>query len=158
MNKRAFLQQFFSSDTMLLISIAALKLLLHFSTNNQLLGYGYFRDEFYYLIGAKRLDFGYVDHPPFAMLLLSLKRWLLGDSIFALRLLPAIAGTATVFLTGLMARQLGGGKLAQSLAALSVVVSPAYLVINGFYSPNAFELLWWTLCAYLLILLLKHDR
>lgn len=158
MYKKDFSRQVFSSDTTLLTSIAVLKLLLHFITNNQLLGYGYFRDEFYYLVCAERLDFGYVDHPPFAIILLSVNRWLLGDSIFALRLLPAVVGAVTVFLTGLIVRQLEGGKLAQSLAALAVVIAPVHLVLNGGYSPNAFEILWWVLCAYLLIMLLKHDK
>ena len=158
MGKNLFFKRFLANSTALLIAIALLKLFLHLITNNRLLGYGYFRDELYYLVCAERLDFGYVDHPPLAPLLLSLDRRLLGDSIFALRLLPAVAGAATVFLTGLMARQLGGGRFAQSLAALALTLAPVHLVINGFFSPNAFEVLLWTVSAYILLLLLKQNN
>ena len=151
-------QRTLSNSTTLLISVALLKLFLHLITNNRLSGYGYFRDEFYYLVCAERLDLGYVDHPPLAPFLLSINRWLLGDSIFALRLLPAVAGAATVFLTGLMARQLGGGRFAQALAALALTIAPVHLVIDGFFSPNAFEVLLWTVSAYILLLLLKQDN
>ena len=54
--------------------------------------YGYFIDELYYLSCADRLDFGYIDHPPLSILVLGLVRSLLGDSLPALRLLPALAG------------------------------------------------------------------
>jgi hypothetical protein len=64
----------FSRDAALLTSIAVLKLLLHLNTNSQLLGYRYFRGEFYNLVGAGRLAFGYVDHPPLAILLLGVSR------------------------------------------------------------------------------------
>jgi len=140
-----------------LISITLLKLFLHLATNNRLLGYGYFRDEFYYLVCAERLAFGYVDLPPLAPFLLSVNRRLVGDSIFALRLLPAVAGAGTVLLAGLMARRLGGGRFAQALAALAVTIAPVHLVINGFFSPNAFEVLLWTASAYILLLLLQRD-
>ena len=140
-----------------LISITLLKLFLHLATNNRLLGYGYFRDEFYYLVCAERLAFGYVDLPPLAPFLLSVNRRLVGDSIFALRLLPAVAGAGTVLLAGLMARRLRGGRFAQALAALAVTIAPVHLVINGFFSPNAFEVLLWTASAYILLLLLQRD-
>ena len=66
-----------------------LKLLMHGFT---LAGYGWFRDEFYYIACSERLDLGYVDHPPLSIILLWGWRQLLGDSIYAIRLLPAIAG------------------------------------------------------------------
>ena len=78
-----------------------------------------------------------------------------GDSIFAIRFLPAIAGAATVFLTGLMARELGGGRFAQGLAALAAVVSLILLAMDGFFSMNTFDVLLWAWSAYVLILLVK---
>ncbi len=156
--QRFFSQHFPRADNSLLISIALFKLLLHFATNTSLLGYGFFGDEFYYWACALRLDWGYVDHPPLAPFLLSLNRLLLGDTMFAMRVLPAIAGAAVVFLTGLMARELGAGKPGQCMAALAVTFAPVHLVLDSFFSPNAFEVLWWALCTYLLIVLLKNDR
>jgi hypothetical protein len=69
-----------------------------------------------------------------------------------------VAGAATVFLTGVIARQLGGGRFAQSLAALAMAVAPGFLIFCGFYSMNPLESLLWTGCVYLIIRLLQQDR
>lgn len=133
----------------IIVIFACVKLALHFVAN-ALGGYGYFRDEFYYIACSKRLDWGYVDHPPLSILILWLNRLVLGDSIFALRLLPALAGAGTVVLTGLLVKELGGGKRAQILALLAVVIAPVFLILSDFYSMNAFEPLFWMGAAYLL--------
>ena len=57
-------------------------------------GYGYFIDELYYIACARRLDLGYVDHPPLAPFLLRIHSTLFGESIASIRLLPALAGAA----------------------------------------------------------------
>jgi len=95
------------------------------------------------------LAWGYVDHPPLSLALLALVRGVLGDSLLALRLAPALAGCGTLTLTALVARELGGGRTAQTLAALAVLVAPVYLALTGFYSMNAFEPLLWTAAALL---------
>ena len=73
-------------------------LLVHLLTNGR---HGYFRDELYYIACGRHLAFGYVDQPPLSILLLRLSQLLLGDSLFAIRLLPALAGAAIVALTGI---------------------------------------------------------
>ncbi len=133
-------------------AFALLKLVLHLLTSH---GYGYFRDELYYLACAERLDWGYVDHPPFSVALLALNRALLGDSLPALRFLPALAGAAIVFVTGLLARDLGGGRFAQALACLCALVAPVYLALSHFYSMNVFEVLFWSLGAWLVVRILR---
>ena len=95
----------------LLGAIALSKLALHLYTN-AVAGYGIFRDELYYLACARHLAAGYVDHPPLSMWILALIRAVIGESVFALRLLPAIFGAATVLLVGLLARRMGGGRYA----------------------------------------------
>jgi len=147
-----------STESWLLLGLAALKVSLHFATNTSALGYGYFRDELYYWVCAMRLDWGYVDHPPLAPFLLRLTSLTLGDSMFAWRFWPALAGGTLVLLTGLMARELGGGRWAQAIAALSVVVSPLQLIIASFFSTNIFEVLLWAMSAYTLVRLLKFNR
>lgn len=141
-----------------LLLLALVNFLLHILTNTQWLGYGYFRDELYYLICAERLAWGYVDHPPLSIFLLAVSRLLFGASPFALRLFPAVVGALVVILTGLMARQLGGGKWAQALAALAIALAPIHLIMGSFYSMNAFEIFFWTLGAYLLTVLLTEDK
>jgi hypothetical protein len=143
------------SSTWPLAALALLKLLLHLATSS---GYGVFRDEFYYLACSEHLALGYVDHPPLSILLLWLSRTLLGDSLPAIRFLPAVAGAATVYLAGLMARELGGGRSAQLLAALAAFVAPVFLAVNHFFSMNAFDQLCWALLALIAIRILARDQ
>ena len=145
-------RQFLTSDVAVVAYLALGKLLLHFLTNGQ---YGYFRDELYFLACGERLDWGYVDQPPLIAVAARVARVLFGDSLFAIRLLPALAGASLVFLTGLIARELGGGRFAQVVACVAVIVAPVYLLLHTWLTINAFEPLIWMLCAYLLILILK---
>ena len=138
-----------------LILLALVKLLLHLLTAEN---YGYFRDELYYIAASERLDLGYVDFPPFVALATAFARVTLGDSLLALRLLPALAGAAVVVLAGLMARELGGGRFAQCLAALAVLVAPNFLVFGTFISMDAFDQLFQVSAAYVLLLILKRNR
>jgi len=140
--------------TGVLLVLGAAKLLLHLGTNYN---YGYFIDELYYLACSEHLDFGYVDHPPMIALVTWLSRTVLGDSLAALRLLPALAGAATVVLAGLIARELGGGRFAQLMAALAVIVCPLFLFINTILSMNAFDGLIWTLAAWLVARLINRS-
>ena len=134
----------------LLLGLALIKLGIHLLSSG-LLTYGYMTDELYYLDCANHLAWGYVDHPPLSIAILALVRATLGDSLVALRLLPALAGGATIVIAGLMARELGGGRVAQGLAGLAALVAPVYLAIDAFYSMNAFEPALWALAAYLLL-------
>lgn len=138
-----------------LILLALVKLLMHLLTAEN---YGYFRDELYYIAASERLDLGYVDFPPFVALATAFVRATLGDSLLALRLLPALAGAAAVVLAGLMARELGGGRFAQGLAALAVLVAPNFLVFGTFISMEAFDQLFQVSAAYVLLLILKRDQ
>lgn len=125
---------------------AAAKLVLQLAA---IRGYGPFRDEFYYIACSERLAFGYVDHPPLAPLITAASRLVLGDSIVALRLMPAIAGAVTVLLAGLIARELGARRFGQTVAALCVALAPQYFALNHFVSMNAYELVAWPLAALL---------
>jgi 4-amino-4-deoxy-L-arabinose transferase-like glycosyltransferase len=105
----------------IVLLIAAAKLLFHLATAGR---YGIFRDELYYLACASHLDWGYVDQPPLIAGIAWFARHVFGDSLLGLRLLPALAGAALVWLTGVMAREMGGGRFAQALAAASVACVP----------------------------------
>ena len=95
--------------TAILAYLAAAKLLVHLLTAGN---YGYFRDELYYVAVGGRLQFGYVDFPPFVALVAAATRAVLGESLSALHLPTVLAGAAVVVLAGLMARRLGGGMFA----------------------------------------------
>ncbi|HSQ76201.1 MAG TPA: glycosyltransferase family 39 protein, partial [Bacteroidota bacterium] len=146
-----------TSDTALIFYVALARLALHLWTN-AFAGYGYFRDELYYLACAEHLDAGYVDQPPLSIFVLSAVRLIIGDSPFALRLTPALLSAAVVFLAGLMARQLGGGRSAQVLAAIGTAVSPISLAFGTIYSMNALDVFFWTLAAYVSMLLVRTEN
>ena len=102
-----------AGESALILYLSAFKLLLHFLTNGQ---YGYFRDELYYLACGEHLDWGYVDQAPLIAVVARAQRAVLGESLFAVRFLPAVAGAALVFVTGLLVRELGGRRFAIVLA------------------------------------------
>ncbi|MBI1937020.1 MAG: glycosyltransferase family 39 protein [Ignavibacteriales bacterium] len=145
----------FKSSTAILIYLSLFKLflLLIFAGN-----YGIFRDEYYYIECSKHLDWGYVDQPPFNAILLLISRTIFGESIFGIRIFAYLAGSLTVFLSGLIARELGGGKYAQFLSALAVVFSGVLLGGSSYYSMNAFDFLFASLMFYYLIRLIKTDN
>ncbi len=131
--------------------LPALTLAFHLATYA---GYGYFRDELYYLANGEHLGFGYVEHPPLIGVIAWLVRATLGDSLFAIRLLPAIAAAATVWMTMGIAREMGGGGFAQALAGLSAILAPVFLGLFGVFTMNAFDLviwaaLWWIAARWL---------
>ena len=70
--------------------------------------YGFHRDELYFLACARHLAWGYVDQPPFVPAVARFSTALFGPSVVRLRVWPALAGAAAVFLTALTARELGG--------------------------------------------------
>src|SRR5499427_10886990 len=138
----------YSTESVLIGVFAAAALLVHLLTNGR---YGYFRDELYYIACARHLAFGYVDQPPLSILLLRLSELLLGDSLFAIRLLPALAGAATVALAGIIAREMGGRAWAIALACAGSLCALFNLAVGNFFSMNAFEPLFWMVAVYLLV-------
>jgi len=135
--------------------IAAVKLALHLYAGRH---YGYFVDELYYLACARHLAWGYVDQPPLIALVAWLERALLGDSLSAIRFLPAVSGAAKILLTGLIAREFGGRHFAQGLAALCLLLAPGLLALDHFLSMNTFEPLFWMGCAYLTIRMVRTGN
>ncbi len=139
----------------LLLLIALAKLLAHLLTAE---GYGFFIDELYTIACGRHLAFGYVDIPPLVPALSRLSGVLFGYSPLAARIFPALAGAATVFLAGLTARRLGGGKLAQALAALLVALAPIWLVLDSWIAYDCFDQLMTAFFFYVVLGLLKHDK
>lgn len=139
----------------MLVVLCCAKLLIHLFTS---IGYGYFRDEFYYLACADHLAWGYVDHPPLSIFVMWFWRALFGDSMFAIRFLPAVAGSIAVFLAIQIVHRLNGGPFAQLLAGTAMIVAPIYLAIDSFYSMNAFDLIFWSLAIYILLRILQGEN
>jgi hypothetical protein len=125
------------------LGIAGLAVAMHVIPD-ALGGYGFFIDELYYVSCARRLAFGYVDHPPLAPLILRGVTEVLGEGLQAIRLLPALASGALALLVGWLTARLGGGGFAQAVAALAGLGSPYLLLVFSFYSMNWLEPLVWT--------------
>jgi hypothetical protein len=140
------------SESALIAFFSAVALLIHLLTNGH---YGYFRDELYYIACGRHLALGYVDQPPLSILLLRLSEALLGNSLFAIRLPPALAGGTTVALTGAIARELGGRGWAIALGCAATLSALFYLAVGNFFSMNAFEPLFWMGCVYLFVLIIN---
>ena len=140
------------NSTYLLLALALGKLLIQFAGINH---YGFFRDELYYMACGQHLARGYVDQPLLIAFVAWFARHMLGSSLFATRLIPVLAGPAVVYLTGRVAGDLGGGLFAQFLAATTILLAPAYLAFDSFFSMNAFEPLFWLVCAWITILIVK---
>lgn len=143
----------FISALQLGLAFAAIKLALHILTTlwEQHIGYGYFRDEFYYLMCGRHLAWGYVDHGPIVAIQARVGELIFGKSLVGIRMLSAMAGAARVLLTGLLACSLGGRRPTQALAMICVLISPQYLGTDSYLSMNSFESIFWMSCLLALI-------
>jgi hypothetical protein len=141
----------------LALLFAAIKLVFHIASTlwQQHIGYGYFRDEFYYLICGRHLAWGYVDQGPLVAVQARMAETLFGHSLLGIRILSALGGAIRVALTGLLCWALGGRRSAQVLAMLFVLAAPMYLAIDSFLSMNSWESAFWMPCVLALILILR---
>ena len=129
--------------------------LLHLYFNNR---YDYFRDEFDYMACGDHLAWGFVDHPPLIPFLVKICRYVLGDSLRSIRIVPALAASAALLLTALIARELGGKRFAVVLSAVSFLVAPIYLSDGTLLTTNCIEPLLWMGCVYFAILAIKREN
>jgi len=139
---------------MAVLLIALTKLILHCIFNNR---YGYFRDEFDYIACGNHPAWGYVDQPPLVPMLTKLSILILGDSLRAIRFLPALGSSALVVLAALIARELGGQRFALILTAVCILIAPMYLSDGSLLTTNYLEPLLWMGCAYCAILAVNRN-
>jgi 4-amino-4-deoxy-L-arabinose transferase-like glycosyltransferase len=143
-----------TSGAGLIALVALVKLLAHLLVAGN---FGYFRDELYYIDSGRHFQTGYVDFLPFIAWLAGILR-IFGDNLILLHIISALAGTALVIVTGLMAREMGGGRVAQGLAALATAVMVTFLATGSLYTMDVFDELWWGLAAYAFILLVTRQN
>jgi hypothetical protein len=143
------------TDDVILFLIAFAVVLLHLATNNR---YGFHRDELQFLSDARHLDWGFVSYPPLTPFMERISISLFGLSLVGLRLFSVLAQAMAIVFTGLMARELGGGRPAQIAAALTIALSPLPLFEGTEFQYTTFDFLWWVLIAYFIVRLLKSDN
>lgn len=96
--------------------------------------------------------------PPLTAFFIAVQRLLFGDSVFAMRLLPAIAGGINLLLIGLMVKELDGGKKALLLGLMTYLFSPAFLRSNALLQPVSLNQMFWLMSAYLILLIIKRKQ
>lgn len=143
------------SRTTLLISAAVIAVLVAFAS-----GYGYHRDELYFLAAGQNLDVGYADQGPITPLIARAMTEISAESLTILRLPSALMAGLTVLVTSLIARELGGTRRAQVIAAACAAVSSIVLVTGHLLSTSTFDLLVWTAITWLVVRALRtgDDR
>jgi 4-amino-4-deoxy-L-arabinose transferase-like glycosyltransferase len=114
-------------------------------------GYGPHRDELYFVAAGRHLAWGYADQGPLTPLIARAMTEIASGSLTVLRLPSAFAAGTTVLLTGLLARELGGSRRAEVLAAACAAVASIVLVTGHWLSTSTFDLLAWTAVTWLVV-------
>jgi hypothetical protein len=123
-------------------------LILHLVFNGR---YGVFSDELYFIVCGQHPAWGYVDQPPLVPLIAGASHALFGTAPLPLRLIPALAMSATVALTAELARILGGGRYAQWLSGLAVLFGGVFLVDGLMLTTDMLQPLTWLGCSWCLV-------
>jgi 4-amino-4-deoxy-L-arabinose transferase-like glycosyltransferase len=148
-------RQWIRSDNGTLVLLSLCAVLLHFATNGQ---YGFHRDELLTYSNARHLAWGYVLYPPVTPVLARLELILFGTSLWGFRFFPALSHGLVVLLTGLIARELGGKREAQVLAAVAAAIQGPALVAGWFLGYSTFDYVCWVLVAYVVSCLLRSGN
>src|SRR5512138_886782 len=115
------LGQLFRGDNGVLLLICLAFVGLHFLNNGR---YGFHRDELVTLDDARHMEWGFVAYPPLTPAVARVALTLFGTSLWGFRVLPTLALAVMLFVAGLIARELGGGRKAQVLTAVTVAIIP----------------------------------
>ena len=152
MGKR--IADFLRSDSGVVVLVAAARMVLQIATNGQ---YGFHRDELQTLDDARHLDWGFVAYPPITPLLGRLELILFGTSLIGFRVFSAMAVSMVMVLSGLIAKELGGNRHVQVLAAVAVGISPVSLIQGAVFQYVSFDYLWGVTATYFLVRLVKSG-
>jgi len=144
----------FFTDINILLLLGLALFLIHMFTNHQ---YGFHQDEMVVLDNANNLDWGFVEYPPLTPFLARIELTLFGLSLVSARTFSALASGVVFVLTGLMARELGGNRRTQIVAAVAAAIAPFALLMGALIQYVTFDFLWSVLIAYLVIRLLKTE-
>ncbi len=144
-----------SKQWMIIGSLALMKLLIHLFTSGN---YELHRDALLYYSLGEKLDWGYVSVPPFTPFISAIATGIFGNTAFALRFFPALAGSIAVIVIAKIVKELKGGTLAMVIAVLAFILSPAFLRSNSLFQPVTFNQFFWLLSGYLLVKLIKTHN
>ena len=138
----------------LIILLAVAKLLVHLLTMHN---YELHRDAYLHYANSQHLAWGYFSVPPLVAIIGRLATFLFGNTVFALRIFPALIGAVNLVIIGMAVREIGGKKLAIALAGLAYLLSPAYLHTNALFQPVCFNHFFWLLSAFLILKMIHRN-
>ncbi|MCP4314196.1 MAG: glycosyltransferase family 39 protein, partial [Bacteroidetes bacterium] len=130
------------------------KLLIHLFTATM---YGFQRDAYLYLAQSGHLDWGFFSTPPLVAFITRIHTFIWGDSLLAVRLLPALLGAASIYIVGWLIKQLKGGALAQIIGLTAYLFSPAFLRPATLLQPVIFNHLFWLLAAVVILQMVRKQ-
>ena len=145
--------KWWGSGTAVVVGIAAATVVVHLVTGWR---YGFDRDELMALEDARHLAWGYVQYPPMTAFFGRVALELFGTSLVGFRFFAAVAQAFALVLTGLMTKELGGGKWAQVVAVLAGV--PFCLGGGALMQYISFDYVCWVWVAYGMIKVLGEKR
>jgi len=148
------MKEWIKSDMAALILLALISVAVHTATNGQ---YGFHRDELQTLDDARHMDWGFVVYPPIAPAFARVELMLFGTSLIGFRFFAAVAVSAAMVIAGLIAKELGGGRRDQVLAAVATCIAPVALAQGAVFQYVSFDYLWGVLATYLLVRLCKSE-
>ncbi|MCF8369608.1 MAG: glycosyltransferase family 39 protein [Bacteroidales bacterium] len=141
-------------DGHIILFFAVVKMLLHYFTYEN---FELHRDAYLYYAQSEHLAWGYVAVPPFVALVGKLATLIFGNTVFALKFFPALAGALNIVIIGLAVKELGGKRIALALAMLAYLLSPTFMHVNALFQPVSFNHLFWLLSCYLILLMIKRN-
>jgi hypothetical protein len=144
-----------SSISPVLVIIALLNVVMHLSVAYNL---EYHRDELLYFSLGEHPDFGFATVPPMIGWLAWLLQQLLGHGLFAVRILPALMSGVMIFLVAGIAKNLGGSKYAELLAAVGFTVAGFALRTFSLFMPVFLDVFFWTLIIFIVIRYINSDN
>lgn len=124
-------------------------------------------DEAYYWEWARRLDWGYYDHPPMIAWLIALGTQLAGLNEFGVRLFSVLLATASLALVGWLARDYAGREpsaagvsppSAALWAVLAVAATPLFSVGGFLATPDVPMVFFWLLSVTLTVRAARNPR
>ena len=113
--------------------------------------YGFHRDELYYVAAGRHPAAGYVDQPPLVPLLARAITAVFGDRLWPLRAVAGSAHAALVVVAGRLARELGGHRWAEGVAAVATAAAPVFVATGGLFQTVVFDQLWWAVALLLVV-------
>src|SRR5499427_1931514 len=138
--------------TWMILGLAVLTMIAHLFVGP---AYGFHRDELATLDDARHLAWGYVAYPPMTPFFGWLSLHLFGTSLSGFRFFASLAGGVAIMLTGLMARELGGGRGAQLFAACAV--APMAIATGTLMQYVSFDYLAWVAVAFFMARLCRTN-